>query len=320
MWKLMYEDEGTMPITFSQFEECLDEMSKWRTSPENYKLTEAPGIFTFDSYGELVEGIWRSPTEDEVAASSTEQGVAARKLAAGEHTHMHHLAEVPTICRLALKYKLPQLTEWVRERLPAKQDSNGYDMRREEWSNGHTLKLGDWWMRFSRRYTHDELERKRGSCTYAKLMKAASEISVIIGRQMAKLMRAEVFSQSSEEGKEARKIWKHLYDNRTHCIITDGKPAILRIKNADGSIRMQLVLKRLCYDEQMVEKQTDPSTIRGFTIAFFRSLFGEGNFTSIGDGNQVKSLLYDLRGNTNSRLFHGYAWELEVNGKVYFKS
>jgi len=27
-----------------------------------------------------------------------------------------------------------------------------------------------------------------------------------------------------------------------------------------------------------------------------------------------------LRTNSNSGLFHGYAWELEVNGKVYFKS
>lgn len=325
MWRLMFEDDGkTMPISWLQFEECLDEMSKWRTSPENYKLIEAPDIYTPDLYGGMREGIWCSPNEDEVAASSKEQGVAARKLAAGEHIHLHHLAEVPTICRLALKYKLKLLTEWIRARLPAKKDSNGYDMRREEWSVGHTVKLGDWWMRFSRRYTYDELERMRGSCTYAKLMKAASEISVKIGSEMAELVRAEVFAQSSEEGKEARTIWKEMYDKRMHCIITDGKPAILRIKNPDGSIRMQLVLKRLCYDEQICTSNgtvhTDPSTIRGFTIAFFQSLFGEGKFTQAGQDNQVTKCVDHLRTNSNSGLFHGYAWELEVNGKVYFKS
>lgn len=327
MWRLMFEDDGkTMPISFTQFEKCLDKMSKWRTSPENYQLIEAPGIYTPDLYGGMVEGIWRSPTEDEVAASSHEKGVATRKLAAGEHIHLSHLEKVPTICRIALNNKLKQLTEWVSAHLPDKKDSKGYDMRREEWSVGHTLKLGDWWMRFSRRYTLDELERMRGSCTYAKLMKAASEISVKIGPEMAKLMRAEVFSQSSEEGKEARKIWKQLIDNRSSCIITDGKPAILRIKNPDGSIRMMLVLKRLCYNEQICTSDgsrsghTDPSTIRGFTIAFFRSLFGEGNFTSTGRNNQVTRCLANLIANSNSGLFHGYAWELEVNGILYFKS
>ena len=65
-----------------------------------------------------------------------------------------------------------------------------------------------------------------------------------------------------------------------------------------------------------LKSHTDPNTIRGFTIAFFRSLFGEGNFTA----DQVSSCVDCLRTNKNSGLFHGYAWELEVNGKVYFKS
>ena len=328
MWRLMYDDDGkTMPISFGQCEEMMDEMSKYRVSPDNYVLTEAPGIFTLDKNGGMVEGIWRSPPEDELAAASDEEGVAARKLAAGEHVHLSHLEKVPTVCRLAIKYKLPKLTEWVRDNLPDKKDANGYDMCSEQWSHGLTLKLLDWWMRYSPRYTFDELERKRGSCTYAKIMKVASEISVIIGNEMARLVRAQVFAQSSEEGKEARKIWKHLYENRKQCIITDGKPAILRIKNPDGSIRMQLVLKRLCYDEQIAHNRgraayvhTHPRTIRGFTIAFFSSLFGEGNFTDTGNGSQVQACLDHLRSNANSGLFHGYAWELEVNGKVYFKS
>ena len=324
VWQRMHDDNGNkMPITWKQCQDMMDEMSKWRVAPDKYILVDAPGIFTHRPHG-MVEGIWRSPTEDEVAAASDERGVAGRKLAAGERVHMTHLQKVPEIRRLALKYKLLELTVWVRDNLPARKDANGYDMRSEEWSQGHTLKLLDKWMLWSGRYTYDELERKRGSCTYAKIAQAASEVSVIPQR----IARRLAFTQSHDEGKEARKIWQLMYENRSICVITDGKPAVLRIKNPDGSIRMLLRMHRLCYNEQICtssapgrrgKSHTHPSTIRGFTIAFFRSLFGEGNFTHTGPDNQVTRCLHNLRRNASSGLFHGYAWELEVNGKVYFK-
>ena len=324
VWRRMHADDGeTMPITWKQCQDMMNEMSKWRVDPDKYELVDAPGIFTDRPHG-VVEGIWRSPTEDEVAAASNEQGVAARKLAAGERVHMTHLQKVPEIRAIATEYKLLELTEWIRDNLPARKDANGYDLRREEWSQGHTMKLLDRWMLYSGRYKYKELERMRGSCTYAKIAQAASEVSGIQTRSIARRL---AFTQSHDEGVEARKIWQVMFENRSICVITDGKPAVLRIMNPDGSVRMMLRMHRLCYNEQIctsrgrnAKSHTHPSTIRGFTIAFFRSLFGEGKFTDTGLGNQVTSCLHNLRTAPNSCLFHGYAWELEVNGKVYFKS
>ena len=105
--------------------------------------------------------------------------------------------------------------------------------------------------------------------------------------------------------------------------MTGGLGARLNIYNQDRSVRMQLNLTTLVYEEQFTHPpgvdanvaQVPARTIRDFVIIFIRTLRGRHPSRV-----ELRNTLRSLSHKSKSALFYGYGWKLTIGDQIYQKN